>query len=109
MTGQQSLALLLNSRWHNYSAVTGTIVQQSLARLFNTRWHSYSTAAGTIIQQSLAQLFNSHWHNSLAVADTILQQYFFLLQQNSSTVMFTVEELCHVPGIRQMIQKRIIV
>ena len=109
MIVQQSLAWLFNSHWQDCSTVAGTIIQQSLARLFNSRWHGYSTAAGTIIQQSLAQLFNSHWHNYSAVADTILQQYFFLLQQNSSTVMFTVEKLCHVPGIRHMIQKRNIV
>ena len=71
---QPSLARLLNSRWHDYSTVTGTIFQQSLARLFNSCWHGYSTAAGVIIQQSLAQLFNSQWHDSSTVAGTILQQ-----------------------------------
>ena len=105
----QSLADFFNSHWRDCSTVAVMIVQQSLARLFNSRWHSYSTVAGIIIQQSLAQLFNSHWDNYSAVGDTVLQQDFFLLRQNSSTVMFTVEEPCHVPGIWHMIQKRIIV
>ena len=88
----QSLAWLFNSLWVGYSTVTGTIVQQSLAQLFNSHWHNYSTTAGTIVQQSLAWLFNSHWHDF----------FFFLCWQNSSIVMFTVEALCHVPGIRHI-------
>ena len=128
---QQSLARFFNSGWHNSSIFTGAIVQQSLARLFNSRWHDiqqslawlfnshwhdYSTVAAMTLQQSLAQLFNSHWHNSSTVTGTILQPllaqffnsgrqdfFFFLCWQNSSTVMFTVEELCHVPGMRHMI------
>ena len=113
---QQSLARLFNSHWHDCSTVTGTIIQQSLARLFNSGWHDSSTVAGMILQQSLARLFNSDWHDSSTVTGIILQQslarlfnsqeqdfFFVLCWQDSSTVMFTVEEWCHVPGIRHMI------
>ena len=105
---QQSLAKPFNSRWHDCS-VTGTILQQSLARLFNSHWHDCSTVTDTIDQQWLARFFNSHWHNSSTVTGTILQQsgadfFFFLCWQNSSTVKITVEESCHVLGIRHMIR-----
>ena len=91
---QQLLAPLFNSHWHHCSTDTGTIVQQSLAGLFNSGWQDYSSVAGTIVQQSLAPLFNSHGQDF----------FLFLCWQNSSTVMFIVEESCHVPGIRHMIQ-----
>ena len=103
---QQWLARLFNSHQHHDSTATGTIVQQSLERLINSHWHDYSTATGTIVQQSLARLINSHWHDSSIVAGTIAQQlparFYFLCWQNSSTVQITVEEPCHVPGIRHM-------
>ena len=98
---QQSLARLFNSYWHNYATVAGTILQLSLARVFNSRWHNYSTVAGTTLQQSLARFFNSGWHDSSTITVKIF--FFFISWQNSSTVMFTVEEQCHVPGIRHMI------
>ena len=122
---QQSLARLLDSCWYDSSTVTGTIVQQSLVRLFNSRLNDYSTVTGTIVQQSLARfstvagtiiqqllawLFNSHWHDCSTATCIILQQwlarvfnshgqdfFFFLYWQNSSTVVFTVKESCHVP------------
>ena len=88
---------------------TGKIVQQSLAWFFNSGWHDFSTATGTILQQPLARLFNRHWHDSSTVTGRIIQQsradfYFFLCWHNSSTVKITVEESCHVPGIRYMIR-----
>ena len=99
---------MFNSRWQECSTVAGTIVQQRLARLFNSGWHNCSTVAGTIIEQSL--------DDCLIVTGTIVRQllawlfnsngqdfFFFLCWQNSSTMMFTVEESCHVPGIRHMI------
>ena len=102
--------------WHDYLTVTGTIVQW-LTRFFNSCWHHCSTDTGTIVQQSLAGLFNSGWQDYLSVAGTIVQQslaplfnshgqdfFLFLCWQNSSTVMFIVEESCHVPGIGRMIQ-----
>ena len=46
-----------SSQWHDFSTVTGTIVQQSLARLFNNHWHDSSTVASTILQQSRARFF----------------------------------------------------
>ena len=70
---QQSLARLLNSGWHDSSAVTGTIAQQSLERLLDSGWHDHSTVTG-----------NSF---SFFYAGTIL-----------NSVMLTVEALCHVPG-----------
>ena len=102
--------------WHNSSTVTGTIVHQWLAQFFKSHWHDCPTVAGMIIQQSLARLFNSGWHDCSTVTGTILQQwlarsfnshghdfFFSLCWQNSSTVMFTVEESYQVPGIRHMI------
>ena len=113
---QKSLTGLFNSHSQDCSTVTGTIIQQSLAWLFNSCWYDYWIVAGTTIQQSLVRLLNSHWHDCLSVTGTILQQwlarffisdgqyfFFFLCCQNSSTVMFTVEESCHVPGMRHMI------
>ena len=110
------MARLFNSHWHDYSVVD-TILQQLLAPLFNSHWHHCSTDTGKIVQQSLAGLFNSGWQDYLSVAGTIVQQslaplfnshgqdfFLFLCWQNSSTVMFIVEESCHVPGIRRMIQ-----
>ena len=61
------------------------------AGFFNSRWHDSSTVTGTILQQSLARLFNSQ--------DNI----FFLRWHDSSAVILTVEESCHVLGIRHMI------
>ena len=90
---QHSLARLINSHWDDSSIVAGTIHQQSLAQLFDSHWRDCSTVTGTIVQQSLARLFNSHGQNF----------FFFLYWQNSSTVMFTVEESSHVPRIRHMI------
>ena len=69
---------MFKSHWQECSTVPGKIVQQSLARLFNC---------------PLAQLFHSHEQDFL----------FFLCWQNSSTVIFTVEESWHVPGIRHTI------
>ena len=96
-----SLLQLFKSHWHNASTVTGMIVRQWLAWFFNSQWHDCSTVTGTIMQQRLVRLFNSNWHDSSTVAGTIF--FFFLYWHNSSAVMFTVEESCHVPGIRQMI------
>ena len=45
---------------------------------------------------------NSLRHDCLTVADTG-KMFFFLCWQKSTTVMFIVEEWCHVPGIRHMI------
>ena len=104
-----------NCGWHDSSTATGTTVHQSLARLFNSHWHNCSTVTGTTVQQSLTQLFNSHWHDCSTVTGMIIQQsgtvvqqswaifFFFLCWQNSSTLMFTVEESCYVPGIQHMI------
>ena len=103
MIVQQSLARLFDRRWHDCSTITGMIVHQSLARVFNSRWHN-STVVGTIFQQSLARFFNSYWHDSSTMAVTVKIFSFFLCWHNSWTVMFTVEESCHVPGIRHMIQ-----
>ena len=113
---QQWLPRLFNSDWHDWPTVTGTINQQSLAWFFTRGWHNCSTAAGTIVQESLARLLNSHCDNCSAVTGMIIQQwlarlfisngqdfFFFLCWKNSSTVKFTVEESCHVPGIRHMI------
>ena len=96
---QQSLVQFFNRHWCSSSTVTGTIVQQPLAPLFNSRWQDCLTATGMIVQHSLARLFNSYWYNPSAVPGKI----FFLCWQNSSTMMFTVEESCHVSGIRHMI------
>ena len=114
---QQSLAQCFNNHWHNCLTVAVMILQQSLPRLFNSHWHNYATVAGTILQLSLARLFNTHWHYCSTVTGTILQQwlsqffnshgqgfFFFLCWQKSSTVMSTVKESCHVPGIRHMIR-----
>ena len=109
--------------WHDSTTVAGTILQQPLAQLFTSHWQDCSTVTGTIVQQSPAQLFNSHWHNCSTVTGMIVQQslawlfnslarlfnsheqyfFFFLCWQNSSTLMFTVEESCYVPGIQHMI------
>ena len=61
---------------------------------FKNVWHGCSTVTGKILQQSLTRFFNSHGQDF----------FFFLRWQNSSAVMFTIEELCHVPGIWPMIQ-----
>ena len=120
---QQSLAQLFKSHWHDWSTVTGTSDQQSLVWFFNSGWHDCSTVISTIIQQSLWHdcptvtgtidqqslpwFFISGWHYCSTVTGTIAQQlparFYFLCWQNSSTVKITVEELCHVPGIRHMI------
>ena len=103
---QQSLAQLFKSHWHDWSTVTGTSDQQSLVWFFNSGWHDCSTVISTIIQQSLAWFFISGWHYCSTVTGTIAQQLparlYFLCWQNSSTVQITVEEPCHVPGIRHM-------
>ena len=104
-----------NSHWHDFSTVQN-YVHESLARLFNSRQHDSSTVTGTIVRQWQARFFNTHWQNSSTVTGTILQQwlaqfsnshgqdfFFFLWRQNPSTVMFTVEGSCHVPGTRHMI------
>ena len=100
---QQSLALFFNSYRYNSSTVTGTIVQQSLPWLLKSHWHDYSTVAGIVFQQLQARMFNRHWHDCLAVTGKIFS---FLYWQNFSSVIFTVEESCHVPGIQYMIQIR---
>ena len=100
---------ILYSHWHQFSAASGKVVQQLLARFFITHRHDSSTVTGIILQQSLGWLFNSRWHNSSTVTDTIVwwllaqlhknrvNVFLYLFWQKSSTVMFTVEELCHVP------------
>ena len=106
---------MFNSHWHDYSTVAaGAIVQQSLAPLFNSlpaqlfisHWYNCLTVSGTVFQPSLAWFFNSRWHDSSTFISTIPQQSlaaFFLCWQSSSTVIFTVEESCHVPGIQHKI------
>ena len=51
-----SLVRLLNSHWHNSSAVTGMVVQQSLAWFLKSHYR--------ILQQSLARMFNSNDNNN---------------------------------------------
>ena len=63
---------LFNSHWHDWSTVTGMILQQWLAQFFNSRWHICSIVVGMIAQQSLARLFNSYWHNYSIVTGKIL-------------------------------------
>ena len=108
-----SLARLFNSHWHKCPTVIIIIIIIIIIKkkLYSNKWirggftkshknlltnyihwHDCSTVTGTIIQQWLEQLFNSRG-----------QDFFFLCWQNSSTVKITVEELCHLPGIRYMI------
>ena len=61
-------------RWHNFSTVTGTIVQHFKV-MCNSCWKDCSAVASMILQQLLARFFNSHWHNSLTVTGTIAQQW----------------------------------
>ena len=84
--GQQSMARLINNRWNDFSTVTGTIVQQLLARLFNSGWHDSSTVTGIILQQSPARFFNSGWHDSSTVTGKIFSFFYAgrILQQWSS-------------------------
>ena len=67
---------LLKNRWK----------KQSLERLFNSRWHDCSTVTGTIVQQSraifffsmLVEFFNSdvkHQHSSTLKNRAIYQEY----------------------------------
>ena len=65
---------ILNNHWHNFSTVTGVVLQQSQARFFNSRWHDSSTVSGMTVQQLLARLFKSHWHDCSTVTGTIVHQ-----------------------------------
>ena len=113
---------MLNSHWHDFFKVAGTIAEQSLVRFFNSHWHDSTRVFDTILQQSLKQLFNSYWHDCSTVAGMIVQQslawlvnrhlqdssavmiiFLLLCWHDSSIVVFTVEELCHAPEIRHLI------
>ena len=67
------------NRWHNRSTV--------MARSFNSRWNDYSTVTGIKIQHSLSWFFNSHWHSCSRLdclyffcAGTVFQQQYSMLK-----------------------------
>ena len=61
--------------------------KQSLVQLINSRWHYFSKVDGTIVQQSLAQFLNSHWHNCLTFSGTNLLQI-------SQKIKFSIKDFC---------------